>query len=106
MRPSRLEPLGVGHSQQDALSSIFGAVPPQHVREAEALIDRGMESMDVSSEGSGEVMKYEFSLPAVFLSFRCLQQAVLDTWGRTSCPTVKIVCACFRDHSCICMNAA
>lgn len=47
VRPAALGPLGMGASQQSALEQAFGAVLPPHVCEAEALLDTGMETMEV-----------------------------------------------------------
>lgn len=49
VRPAALGPLGMGGSQQSALEEAFGAVLPPHVCEAEALLDTGMETMEVHS---------------------------------------------------------
>jgi len=47
VRPAALGPLGMGTSQHSALEEAFGAVLPPHVCEAEALLDTGMETMEV-----------------------------------------------------------
>lgn len=46
VRPSPLGPLGVEGGQQSALEEAFGAVPPPHVSEAEALLDTGIQTME------------------------------------------------------------
>lgn len=47
LRPAALDPLGVGNAQTSALVQAFGPVPPPHVHEAEAVFDRGVETMEV-----------------------------------------------------------
>lgn len=47
VRPSPLGPLGVAGAQQAALEATFGTVPPVYVSEAEALLDSGIETMEV-----------------------------------------------------------
>lgn len=47
VRPFPLGPLGVEGGQQSALEEAFGAVPPPHVSEAEALLDTGIQTMEV-----------------------------------------------------------
>ena len=47
VRPSPLGPMGVEGGQQSALEEAFGAVPPPHVSEAEALLDTGIQTMEV-----------------------------------------------------------
>lgn len=51
LRPSPLGPLGVEGAQQAALEEAFGAVPPPYVSEAEALLDTGIQTMEVREEG-------------------------------------------------------
>lgn len=48
VRPSALGPLGVDGPQSAALSRMFGPVPPPHVAEAEGVLDKGIEAMEVS----------------------------------------------------------
>lgn len=47
IRPSPVGPLGVGGAQQAALRKAFGPVPPPYVTEAEALLDTGIQTMEV-----------------------------------------------------------
>lgn len=51
IRPSPLAPLGVGGAQQSALQKEFGPVPPPYVSEAEALLDTGIQTMEVRVVG-------------------------------------------------------
>ena len=47
VRPTPLGPLGMAGPQHSVLEEMFGAVPPPHVIEAEALLDTGMQTMEV-----------------------------------------------------------
>ena len=47
IRPSPLSPLGMGGAQQSALQQTFGPVPPPYVSEAEAMLDKGIQTMEV-----------------------------------------------------------
>lgn len=51
LRPSPLGPLGMEGAQHAALEQAFGSVPPPYVSEAEALLDTGIQTMEVRGSG-------------------------------------------------------
>lgn len=47
LRPASIDPLDVESAQKSALAKAFGPIPPPYVQEAEALLDRGIQNMEV-----------------------------------------------------------
>lgn len=62
LRPSPLGPLGMEGAQHAALEQEFGGVPPPYVSEAEALLDTGIQTMEVRGRG----VKYIIRQPGAF----------------------------------------
>eukprot|EP00752_Nemacystus_decipiens_P001293 g1285.t2 len=71
IRPSPLGPLGVGGAQLSALQQAFGPVPPPYVSEAEAMLDKGIQTME---DLVSELKMVENTVVRLQVENRCMER--------------------------------
>eukprot|EP00903_Cladosiphon_okamuranus_P007230 g7017.t1 len=78
IRPSPVGPLGVGGAQQSALQKAFGPVPPPYVSEAEAMLDKGIQTME---DLVSELKMVENTVVRLQIENRCMERVLANRAG-------------------------